>query len=301
MRSVEVLARQAPRQLSEAMGLELSPKRARLLGVTTQAIVMGDGDHKARVTVTRGAMPAQATGVVLSAVPPGSAQVLGRHMPWGGLSTALIEQWWPAEVRSDAESLAVLAGDVQSEVDKASVAKPETTWEALTGGASVLSSESRFTVAMSALLGPTWGCVEGPSWRPVVSKARDIVGGLEHRVELCFAGSPQLALLVSDPHQYGPTWQKRFHRPERYVACMTKMTESADKEMQPGGWLRGSGDSLVRSGWQIVPGGSDQLLAAAGVASRYLLRPPNAAGLLWRAPAGKTLGEILGSLQALEL
>lgn len=296
MRALESLARQAPGQLTEAIGLELSPSRARLVGVVPQAIILGDGDHKVRVTTTVGAVPRQAGGVVIAAVSPGSAKTSGRYISWGGLLTAVQGQRWPRDIEDDVLGVAMLASFVQADVDAAAVAKPEQTWERVVGGASPVPPESRLAIAVASMLGPTWGAVEGPSWRPVVEKSRLVGGSVSHRVELSLAGCPQLALLVRDGSVHGPTWKQRQKDHDRYVAAIGKMAALASEEMQPGGWLCRTGDVLAGRGWQLSPGHPDHLLEAAGIAAQHHFRPPNGAGLLWKAPNGMTLGKTVDSL-----
>lgn len=297
MRPLTSLARHAPVQLVEALGLELSPRRARLLGVVPQALIFGDGTRKVRVTTTCGAMPAKTPGVVVAAVPPGAALTLARHLSWGGLSAAVQGQWWPPDSRPYAEDMAITAALVQADVDNASVAKPETLVAELVAGPSLLPAESRAAIAVAAQLGPTWGVVEGPSWRPVVFKTRPAGGPFSHRVEFTWAGSGQLCLLVENASVHGPTWRRRRHDPERYAEAGRRMVEACDAEMRPGGWLRRAGTVLAGQGWEIVPGEPDHLLAAAGVGTHFYLRPPNCAGLLWRGFAAADLAGIVGSLR----
>jgi hypothetical protein len=298
MRSMAALARLAPGQFAEALGLELAPKRARLVGVVPQGLVLGDSTRKVRATTTLGAMPAQAPGVVVSAVPPGAAQTTGRYMAWGGLAVAIAGQWWPSDARPVAGGVVAAAGLVQTEVDRAEITKPETPLSELTSGASLLPPESRVAIAVASLLGPAWSAVEGPCWRPIVTTSRPGPGSLSYRVEFSWAGNyGQLCLIVKDNSAHGPTWRQRHSDPERYVAALRRAVAGADEAMRPGGWLRRTGTTLADRGWDIVPGHPDHLLAAAGVSTHYYLRPPNAAGLLWRPPLGADLAHIVDSLR----
>lgn len=298
MHTVEALARQAPGRFAEALGLELGSRRARLVGVVPQALVLGDGTRKVRVTTTRGAMAIQTPGIVVAAVPPGGARPLGRHVTWGCLASAVTGQWWPQEARDIADDVALGASFVQTDVDHASVAKPETLLAELAAGASPLPPESRVAIAVAAQLGPAWSAVEGPSWRPVVAKSLPAPGFLSYRIEFSWAGNcGQLCLLVKDSSVNGPTWRRRSKDPERYVRALSRAVTVADEAMRPDGWLLRTGTMLAGRDWEIVPGHPDHYLAGASVETRYYLRPPNAAGLLWRAPAGVDLALIVDSLR----
>lgn len=300
------LAKSAPGELAESLGLRLDPATVHLAATLPGArLVLADGAGTRTQVSLALAAPSRAKGLVVLALPSGRARHPYAQLSWGELHTALSCRGWPGPAQRSASRLAVLAAAVQVAVDEASVTKPETGVAELVSSDGLLPGAARLAAAvLSGLIEAGAGrdagieALAGPARRPAVRLSRWLSSTTSVQAELSL-GPPgvQLVLLVSQGAVWGPTWRRRQRDPARYVAALSQVVPEATAQLASGGWLGEGSHVLEGKGWRQVESQPDRLLLRrAGMRTTLLLRPPSAAGLLWLAPLGADLALLVATM-----